>query len=144
MGKLKIYSLVKKESDFLNVKLTSSQDVNRFIRQFYDSDIEIYESAFAVFMNRSNTTVGYVKISQGGIYSTIMDKVLIAKYAIDSLAATVIICHNHPSGVLTPSDSDIGITAEIKKGLDLFNIRLIDHMILTKNGFYSFCDEGIL
>ena len=141
---LKNYKLVKEETSFQNKKFTSSKDVEQFIRQFYHEDIEIYESVFAIFLNRANKTMGYVKLSQGGIYQTVIDKVLVAKYAIDSLSSNVILAHNHPSGILRPSDADRNITEEIKKGLKLFNIQLLDHIILTKEGFLSFKDEGIL
>ena len=74
----------------------------------------------------------------------VVDFRLVAKYAIESLAVNVIIAHNHPSGNLTPSPQDLAITEKIKKGLEVFDIRLNDHIILTKDGFTSFSNKGIL
>lgn len=75
----------------------------------------IYESCFLTLLNRNNETIGWVKISQGGVAGTTIDTKLVAKYAIDTLASAVILCHNHPSGTLKPSKSDIEITNQVKK-----------------------------
>jgi len=144
MKKATIYSLKKTESEFEKVKITSSADSVRYLRQFYLDDIGIYESFFLMLLNRPNQVIGYVKISQGGITGTVVDPILVAKYAIDSLSKGVILCHNHPSGNLNPSDADRQITEKIKQGLKLFDISVLDHIILTENSYYSFCDEGIL
>lgn len=144
MKKATIYSLKKTESEFEKVKITSSADSVRYLRQFYLDDVGIYESFFLMLLNRPNQVIGYVKISQGGITGTVVDPILVAKYAIDSLSKGVILCHNHPSGNLNPSDADRQITEKIKQGLKLFDISVLDHIILTENSYYSFCDEGIL
>lgn len=115
-----------------------------FIRQFYFDDIEIYESFFMLTLNRQNLITGYVKISQGGTMSTVVDPKIVAKYAIDTFAAGVIIAHNHPSGKLAPSDADKEITKKIAHGLMLFDIKVLDHIILTKDGHFSFQDEGLI
>ena len=93
------YKLTKVKSDFQRVLITSSEDGANFIRQFYSDDIGIFESSFILLLDRSNHTIGYAKISQGGIVGTVVDVRLIAKYAIDSFASSVILAHNHPSGV---------------------------------------------
>lgn len=144
MKKATIYSLKKTESEFEKVKIQSSNDSVKYLRQFYLDDIGIYESFFLMLLNRANQVIGYVKISQGGVTGTVVDPILVAKYAIDSLAKGVILCHNHPSGNLNPSDADRQITEKIKQGLKLFDISVLDHIILTENSYYSFCDEGIL
>lgn len=144
MKKATIYSLKKTESEFEKVKISSSYDSVKYLRQFYLDDICIYESFFLMMLNRANQVIGYVKISQGGITGTVVDPILVAKYAIDSLAKCVILCHNHPSGNLNPSDADINLTAKIKQGLKLFDITVLDHIIITENSYYSFADEGIL
>lgn len=144
MKKATIYSLKKTESEFEKIKISSSQDSVKYLRQFYLDDIGIYESFFLMMLNRANQVIGYVKISQGGITGTVADPILVAKYAIDSLAKAVILCHNHPSGNLNPSDADINLTAKIKQGLKLFDITVLDHIILTESSYYSFADEGDL
>lgn len=138
------YDLKKIQCDFPCVKITESKDSADFIRQFYGDDLEIYESFFILLMNRANNTIGYAKISQGGVTGTVIDVKIIAKYAIDSLCTSVICAHNHPSGNIHPSDADHQITQKIKNGLNLVDIQLLDHIILTENRYFSFADEGVL
>lgn len=141
----KEYKLIAADSEPIERKrMTSSQNCADYIRQFFDSDICIYESSFLLLLNQSNDTIGWVKLSQGGINGTVMDAQLVAKIAIESLAKGVVLCHNHPSGNLKPSDADINITKLIKQGLALFSIKVIDHIILTEHSYYSFIDEGLL
>jgi len=142
----KEYKLVATESKehFERKKMTCSEDCAKYIRQFFDSDIAIYESSFVLLLNQAYTTIGWVKLSQGGINGTVMDVQLVAKIAIESLAKSVVICHNHPSGQLKPSDADRQITNLVQQGLKLFCIKLLDHVILTEDSYYSFLDEGLL
>ena len=136
------YKLTKVKSDFQRVLITSSEDGANFIRQFYSGDIGIFESSFILLLDRSNHTIGYAKISQGGIVGTVVDVRLIAKYAIDSFASSVILAHNHPSGNLKPSESDEKITQQVLEGLKLLEVKLLDHVILTETNYYSFADNG--
>ncbi|MEY5041822.1 MAG: hypothetical protein RLZZ414_1375 [Bacteroidota bacterium] len=144
METLSLYELKKIQTNFKNEQIDSPEKASDFIRQFYGDDLEIFESFFILLLNQAQNTIGYAKISQGGIVGTVVDFRLVAKYAIESLAVNVIIAHNHPSGNLTPSPQDLAITEKIKKGLDVFDIRLNDHIILTKDGFTSFSNKGIL
>ena len=136
------YKLTKVKSDFQRVLITSSEDGANFIRQFYSDDIGIFESSFILLLDRSNHTIGYAKISQGGIVGTVVDVRLIAKYAIASLASSVLLAHNHPSGNLKPSESDEKITQQVLEGLKLLEVKLLDHVILTETNYYSFADNG--
>jgi DNA repair protein RadC len=142
--KLKLYELKKLQSDFPAVTIGSSKDAADFIRQFYTDDIEIFESSFLLLMNRARKTIGYAKISQGGITGTVVDLRLVAKYAVESLATQVIMAHNHPSGNLKASPQDIDITKKAKLGLGLLDIIVDDHIILTKDGYTSLADEGLM
>ena len=137
-------SLVKEPTEFKRVKIGSSSDASEYIRQFYDSDIEIYESCFILLLNRQNQTIGYSKISQGGIVGTVVDVKIILKYVVESLATGVILAHNHPSGNLKPSREDELITEKIKKALALVDSSLFDHVILTRDGYTSMADEGLI
>jgi len=138
---LKLYELRKNQTDFPKIQITNSKICADFIKQFYNEDIEIYESCFLLLLNQANNTIGYSKISQGGIVGTIVDIRLIAKYAIESLATAVILAHNHPSGNLTPSEADKNLTKKVKESLNIFDIKLLDHLILTENDYYSFADN---
>lgn len=101
---------------------------------------------FLLLLNNSNNTLGYVKISQGGITGTVVDIRIIAKYAIESLATAVILCHNHPSGNLKPSEADKILTTKVYKGLELLDIKVLDHIILVPDSeeYFSFADEGLM
>ena len=138
------FKLKKTTTDFRNVKITTSKDGADYIRQFFSDDLEIYESFFLLLLNRANNTIGYAKISQGGCVGTVVDIKLIAKFALESLAQQVIVCHNHPSGNTQPSDADKNITQKIVNTLNLFDCKVIDHIILTKDSHFSFADEGLV
>lgn len=138
------YSLKYTKSQIQKTKVTTSESASNVIRKFYFDDINIYESFFILLLNRANNTTGFAKISQGGTAGTVVDIKIIAKYAVESLSSAVIICHNHPSGNKQPSDADLNITRRIKDALLLLDIKLIDHIIITENDFYSFADNGDL
>jgi DNA repair protein RadC len=141
---MNLYELKKIQVDLPKVKIESSKGAADFIRQFYGDDIEIYESFFVLMLNRALHTIGYAKISQGGVAGTVVDVRIVAKYAVDSLCSAIILAHNHPSGNLNPSPEDLKITERTKNALSLFDIRVTDHVILTADGYYSFADDGRL
>ena len=130
--------------DYHNIKITKSRDAADFARNFYHSDITIYESFFIILLNRANNTIGHAKISQGGVVGTVIDVKIIAKYAVESLACGMILVHNHPSGNERPSDADISLTRTIKNALMIFDVAVCDHIILTENEHYSLADNGQL
>ena len=138
------YSLKYTKSQIQKTKVTTSESASNVIRKFYFDDINIYESFFILLLNRANNTTGFAKISQGGTAGTVVDIKIIAKYAVESLSSAVIICHNHPSGDKRTSDADVNSTRRIKDALLLLDIKLIDHIIITENDFYSFADNGDL
>ncbi len=140
----KLFELKKIQTDFPQVEITSSVDAEKFIRQFYGDDIDVFESFFILLLNRNNHTIGYAKISQGGISGTVIDVRIIAKYAIEALATGVIAAHNHPSGNLNPSYNDIAITKKIKDALNILDIQLYDHVLLTKEGYFSFGNNNLM
>jgi DNA repair protein RadC len=131
-------------SSFKKVKITSSSLIEKFCRQFYLDDLEIFESFFIAMLDRSNNTIGWAKISQGGVSSCIVDAKIVAKYAVESLASSIILCHNHPSGNLTPSHADIKITKKLKQGLEMLDIQVLDHIILTADSYTSLADSGLI
>ena len=138
------YSLKYTKSEIQKTKITTSESAYSVIKKFYFDDINIYESFFILLLNKANNTTGFAKISQGGTAGTVVDIKIIAKYAVQSLSSSVIICHNHPSGNIKPSEADINITKKIKDALLLLDISLTDHIIITENDFYSFADNGNL
>ena len=144
METVKLYELKKIQSEFPKQKITRSEQAAYFIKGFYRDDIEIFESFFILLVNRSNETIGYAKISQGGTVGTIVDVKIIAKYCIDSLANGVILAHNHPSGNLNFSEQDIMMTKKIKKALTYIDVTVLDHIVLTNSAYSSMADENKL
>ena len=100
---------------------------------------------FAVlFLNRANKINHFEIVSQGGITGTVADPMVILKKALDEDAVSIILCHNHPSGSLKPSRADEDLTHKIKEAAKYFDIRVLDHMIVSDAGYFSFADEGLL
>jgi DNA repair protein RadC len=137
------FKLVKEPSTMPKAKITSSKDIAEYMIDYvYEEDIEVYESMYAVFMNRSNNIESVQKLSQGGTSGTVIDIKLLGKYALDCLASHYILVHNHPSGNIAPSKADKTITEKVMKALALFDITLVDHIILVPGGnYYSFADN---
>ena len=103
-----------------------------------------YEVFAVVFLNRANKVNHYEIISKGGLTGTVADPRVILKKALEEDATSIILCHNHPSGNLKPSRADEELTARIKQAASYFDITVIDHIIVSEEGYYSFSDEGLL
>jgi len=123
-------------------KIRSSNDVFTIFNPIL-GDLS-HEEFWLLYLNRSNKIISRQKISQGGISGTITDVRLIIKKAIELLASSIIICHNHPSGNLEPSEADTRITLKIKEAASYFDISLLDHLIITDKGYFSYADSGKL
>lgn len=136
--------LVRRESPAERMKISSSEEGAKVARMLYNGDLTIYESTWAILLDRSNVTIGVAKISQGSVSGTVVDVRLILKYAIDTLASGIILVHNHPSGNLAPSSQDSAITRKVKEAARWMDVILLDHLILTEDSYYSFADNGII
>ncbi|MHA4845232.1 RadC family protein [Flavitalea antarctica] len=97
-----------------------------------------------VFLNRSNRVNHFEIISKGGITGTVADPRIILKKALEEDAVSLILCHNHPSGSIRPSRADEELTAKIKEAARFLDIKILDHIIVSEYGYYSFADEGII
>jgi DNA repair protein RadC len=141
----KEYSIVPVNNIFTDtlVKTTSSTEAEAFLRKIYPH-YSVKEFFYVIHLNNSQQIIGYQKVSEGGITQTSVDLRLIFKMAISLLATNIILSHNHPSGSMKPSDSDIQLTRKIADAGKLLDIHVLDHIILTENGSYSFASEGIL
>ena len=104
----------------------------------------LHEEFWILFLNRSNRVINRMKLSQGGISGTVTDVRMVMKKAIEYLSSGIIVCHNHPSGNLNPSESDSKITQKIKEAGNLMDIQLLDHLIISDKDYYSFADNGLL
>lgn len=143
--KLKIQ--IVSENELPSDPIAASSDVFQMALDFIDIEtIGIYESFYALFLNRANKPVGWAIISTGGVTGTVVDNRILFSHAVLSLASSIIVFHNHPSGNLKPSQADIDLTQKIKQAAPLLDMLLLDHIILSPDleQYYSFGDHGIL
>ncbi|MFY0253658.1 DNA repair protein RadC [Chitinophaga sp. 30R24] len=105
---------------------------------------QCHETFYAMYLNHANKVLRYRCISSGGITATIVDPRIIFREALDANATKLLLCHNHPSGSLRPSQADIRITRKIKELGNLFEIEMLDHIIVSETGYYSLAEEGVL
>lgn len=123
-------------------KITSSRDIFQFMHaQFLDLP---HEEFHVLLLNRTNAVIRREFVSRGGISGTVVDPKIIFKIAIDNLASSIILCHNHPSGNLRPSEQDISLTKKIKEAGTLLEVPILDHLIISDTGYFSFADEGMM
>lgn len=123
------------------IKITSSKLVFEIMQPIIG---ELpHEEFWVLFLNNSNKVISKSQLSKGGITGTIVDVRLVFKLALESGATSLILCHNHPSGNLQPSDADKEITKKIKIAGDSLDVKVLDHLIITETKYYSFVDEGI-
>lgn len=124
------------------VKVTSSKDTYRVALENWNmSTIELQEEAKILLLNRAGIVTGVFHLSKGGITTCYIDLKLVLSVAIKTVASAIILLHNHPSGNLKPSKADLEVTRRLKFGASLVDIELFDHLIITKEGYYSLADN---
>jgi DNA repair protein RadC len=124
------------------LKITGSNDAaDIFTPLLGDLD---HEEFWVLLLNRHNKVIDKFMASKGGITGTVIDVRSIMKTALDKLSTSMILCHNHPSGNLSPSDADHQITQKLKDAGKIIDIQVLDHLIITQKKYFSFADEGIL
>lgn len=134
--------LRRKRSEVLVEKIEKSVDVYNLMHPVLCA--LKHEEMWVLYLNNSNKVIDKQRISLGGINATVVDTRLVMKHAIEKLASGLVLVHNHPSGINQPSDSDAEVTREIKLAANYFRIKLLDHIIVTDNAYYSFADENKL
>jgi DNA repair protein RadC len=126
-------------------KVTSSKEAESIFREIWsEGKIELREEFYILLLNRANGVLGWSLIGAGGLTGTVCDPRLVFSIALKCLACSIILAHNHPSGNTQPSSSDIQLTKNLYEGGKLLEITVLDHLILTAEGFYSFADEGLI
>ena len=129
----------------LRPKITGSKDAYNVLLENWDgSKIEYVEQFKVLLLNRANKVLGIFEVSSGSVTGTVADPKLIFAAAIKTNACGIILAHNHPSGNLQPSQADIDLTRRMKEGGKLLEIQVLDHVIITSEGYYSFADDGLL
>ena len=137
-----VYSKKLKASE--RPKIGSAQEVVGLLRELWSSQMEVREEFLVLLLDRDNRVLGYQLLSKGGLNATVVDLRLLFSMALESLATSIIIAHNHPSGSLRPSEQDIAITRKIKESGKTMDIQVLDHIIITKESHFSFADDGLL
>ena len=125
-------------------KITNSKDSESVFREIWSDSMELKEEFYILLLNRANKVLGWYKVSEGGMSGTVVDPKLIFSTALKGLASSIILSHNHPSGNLKPSEQDITLTKRLKQAGELLEIPVLDHLILSSEGYYSFADEGMM
>lgn len=122
----------------------SAKDVAAFIRStFYEGEIEVQEHFVVLYLNTAKEIIGYYRHSKGTINATMVDMRIILSAALKCLATGIIVAHNHPSGSTNPSEADSQITRKLKAAGQNIDVMLLDHVIVTRDGYYSFADNGM-
>lgn len=126
-------------------KITCSKDAYKLLLETWDENkIEFVEQFKILLLNRGNKVLGIYETSTGGICGTVADIRLIFAAALKSNAVNIMLCHNHPSSNLKPSRADDELTAKIREAGKFLDIQVLDHLIIYKEGYYSYADEGVL
>ncbi|MDQ6471403.1 JAB domain-containing protein [Flavobacterium sp. LHD-80] len=127
------------------IKVTNSQILYNLVLKHWDLDlIEFQEEVKIVLLNRANIVLGLYEMSKGGTSGTVVDIKIILGIALKCNASSIVITHNHPSGTLEPSEPDKAITKKLKEACGILDLNLLDHLIITGQGYYSFSDNLIL
>jgi DNA repair protein RadC len=126
-------------------KITCSEDTHGILLKSWDpGKLEFVEQFKLLLLNRANQVLGIYELSSGGIAGTVADPKLIFVAALKACASAIILCHNHPSGNKQPSLADLQLTKKVKEGGALLDIAVLDHLILTSEGYLSMADEGLM
>lgn len=127
------------------INISGSLKAEKYLRMFFEpGTLDLQERFVVLFLNHANDVLGYQIVSFGGLTATIVDIRLILSAALKCLSTAIILCHNHPSGKLQFSQNDLNLTTELKKAASYHQIKVLDHIILTSEGFKSMVDEGLI
>ncbi len=125
--------------------IKSSKDgYETFLKVWDETKLELKEEFKVLLLNQANRVIGVFEASSGGISGTVADPRLILAAAIKGLSVSIILGHNHPSGNLKPSRADEELTIKIKEAAKYLDVKVLDHLIVTNEGYYSFADEGLI
>ena len=126
-------------------KIAESKDCERLFRSVFNPNtLDLKESFWVALLNRANKVLGVSLVGVGSVSGCTVNLIEIFQLAITTNACGVVLCHNHPSGNVKPSQADLALTRKIKEGCKLFEIVMLDHIILTREAYFSFVDEGVM
>lgn len=125
--------------------VNTSNDAYNILMQYWDENkIELLEQFKILLLNRASHVIGISDISTGGVAGTVVDPKIVFSIALKANASSIILAHNHPSGNLQPSKEDNAVTTKMREAGSFLDLRVLDHLIVTKDGYYSYTDEGKL
>ncbi len=142
MAALELGRRRKEHGTSVKTVIANSNDAANYFRPLLE-DLP-HEEFWVLLLNRSNTVIDKFMISQGGVTGTVIDVKLILKVALERLACSLILCHNHPSGNMMASEADKKVTKKIKDAAELMEISVLDHVIIAHDQYLSFADEALL
>jgi DNA repair protein RadC len=138
-------AITYKPNHYTKESLSSVTNAADILRMFWNPEtIEYYEECKVLYLDRANHILGVYNVSRGGLNGTVMDVRMIYQGALKANAHSIIVSHNHPSGNREPSEEDRTITRQIKSAGEFLSIKLLDHIIMTKDSYLSFRDNGYL
>lgn len=127
------------------IKINNSDTARQVALSHWDLNIiEFQEEVKVILLNRANVVLGIYELSRGGSTSSVVDIKIILSVALKTHSSSIIVVHNHPSGNLNPSEADKSLTTRLKKACEVINLVLLDHLIVTRESFYSFKDNNLL
>lgn len=127
------------------IKIVNHSHAFKVFRFVWDEEtIELYETFMVILLNRNNRLLGVVTLSKGGMSGTVADIKLLFGIVLKAAAHCIVLCHNHPSGNVNPSELDIRLTKKIKNAREILEIALLDHLIITKDDYYSFLEYNLI
>jgi DNA repair protein RadC len=132
----------RKAAEHFRTKIQGSKDIASYLQARLEYRKQ--EVFAVVYLNRGNRILSLETISEGGLTGTVADPRIILKKALEQDATSLVLCHNHPSGNLTPSKADEQLTQKIKQAAALMDIAVLDHIIVSQEGYFSFADEGMI
>jgi len=142
--KINEVEIVYKRKNSLKPKFNGSRQACDILKPFYENFLDHRESFKMLLCDRNNRMLGVHHVSEGGLSGTVVDLKIIGQSMLLSNCSSVILSHNHPSGNLTPSNADKNVTEKIKKLCEILEIKLLDHIIITSESYFSFADEDLL
>lgn len=143
--KITISAKICKPEDYSPILISSSRVAYEILQDVFDQDeMCLCENFYVLVMNQRNELIGVMHHSKGGITGTVVDVKLLMSSIILLGAQGLILAHNHPSGNLKASEADLSITRKIKQAAELLELKVMDHVIVSHNGYYSFADDGMM
>ena len=139
------YKRTDLDDTLVKTQIRNSDHAAKFFRGIFPDEVmEHHEEMWIGYLNNANRPIGFMQLSKGNANSTVVGIKALVQGAVMCNASGVVMMHNHPSGNKTPSEADITLTSRIKKGLELFDIKLVDHIILTLESYTSMAEEGLM